>query len=165
MGSYIAGLNHSNVAYVGVSSIDIAVGVDRRQGFAEGFNSVKPKGIIHFIETDFSFDTAYTKGKEVLSFNPTAVICATDNIALGLLRYMHENNIHVPQQISLAGFGGYPYSNVSYPSLTTLAFDYKYLGAKTAEKLLLMLQNQNIKEKSEFDNNMILFTRESTQKI
>ena len=103
------------------------------------------------------------KGSEVLAFNPTAVVCATDNIALGLLRYMHEKNIKVPQQISLAGFGGYPYSNISYPSLTTISFDYKHLGAKTADKLLIMLKGTKVQ--SEFDNNLIFITQESTQKI
>lgn len=163
MGNYIAHLNHDNVVYLGVSDRDIAVGIKRRQGFIDGFMSANPKGTVHFVETDFSFDLAYTKGSEVLAFNPTAVVCATDNIALGLLRYMHEKNIKVPQQISLAGFGGYPYSNISYPSLTTISFDYKHLGAKTADKLLMMLKGTKVQ--SEFDNNLIFITQESTQKI
>lgn len=163
MGEYIASLNHKNVAYLGVSPLDIAVGVDRYKGFADTFLSIIPDGKIHFIETDFNFDTAYKKGNEVLFYKPTAVICATDNIALGLLRYLHEKNIKVPQDISLTGFGGYSYSKVSYPSLTTISFDYKYLGAKTAEKLLSMLHGNAVQ--SEFDNNMVLLTQESTRKI
>lgn len=163
MGTYIAHLHHKNTVYLGVSPLDVAVGQNRRQGFIDGFLASQPQGRVHFVETDFTFDLAYTKGKKVLAYKPTAVVCATDNIALGFLRYLHEKNISVPQDISLAGFGGYPYSNVSYPSLTTISFDYKHLGAKTAEKLLLMLQN--IEVKSEFDNNMIFITQESTQAI
>ncbi|WP_303691785.1 LacI family DNA-binding transcriptional regulator [Megamonas hypermegale] len=163
MGTYIAQLNHQNVVYLGVSPRDVAVGFMRRQGFIDGFTAAAPHGTVHFVETDFSFELAYTKGVEVLSYKPTAVVCATDNIALGLLRYLHEKNIQVPQEISLAGFGGYPYSNISYPSLTTMAFDYKHLGAKTAEKLLMMFKGMEVK--SEFDDNMIFITQESTQKI
>ena len=78
-----------------------------------------------------------------------------------ILRYFHEKKIHVPQDISLAGFGGYPVGSISYPSLTSLAFDYKHLGIKTAEKLLSMLQNQPVT--SEYDHNMNLIIRESTR--
>ncbi len=161
MGEYIAKLHHQRIVYLGVSAKDTAVGIKRREGFTIGFEKYADKqACIDFVETDFSFDMAYTKGKEVLSFKPTAVVCATDNIALGLLRYLHENNIAVPQDISLAGFGGYPVSNVSYPSLTTLSFDYIHLGAKTAQKLLMMLNGENVS--SEFESNMLLITREST---
>lgn len=73
----------------------------------------------------------------------------------------HEKKIHVPQDISLAGFGGYPVGSISYPSLTSLAFDYKHLGIKTVEKLLSMLQNQPVT--SEYDHNMNLIIRESTR--
>ena len=44
-----------------------------------------------------------------------------------------KRKYHVPQDISLAGFGGYPVGSISYPSLTSLAFDYKHLGIKQVE--------------------------------
>lgn len=161
MGEYIASLHHQKIVFLGVSTKDKAVGQDRYEGFKYGFINKNPQGKIFFIKTDFSFDMAYSKGNEVMQFNPSAVICATDNIALGFLRFLHEHNFAVPQKISVAGFGGYPVGNISYPSLTSLAFDYKHLGAKTAKNLLDMLQNHPVK--SEYDNNITLITRESTQ--
>lgn len=163
MGEYIAKLGHDKAVYLGVSSRDVAVGQKRRQGFEEGFAAHNPHGSMAFVETDFSFDKAYEQGAAVMKHNPTAVVCATDNIALGLLRYLHENNIKVPQDLSLAGFGGYPFGSVAYPSLTSLAFDYEYLGAKTAQKLLTMLKGKKVK--SEFDDHMIFITRESTRAL
>ena len=161
MGEYIASLNHQQVVFLGVSPQDNAVGVDRYEGFKQGFLANNPQGKISFVQTDYSLKQAYNLGDTIVSFNPSAVICATDNIALGLLRYFHEKKIHVPQDISLAGFGGYPVGSISYPSLTSLAFDYKHLGIKTVEKLLSMLQNQPVT--SEYDHNMNLIIRESTR--
>lgn len=161
MGEYIASLNHQQVVFLGVSPQDKAVGIDRYEGFKQGFLANNPQGKISFVQTDFSFEQAYNLGDTVVSFEPSAVVCATDNIALGLLRYFHEKKIHVPQDISLAGFGGYPVGSISYPSLTSLTFDYKHLGIKTAEKLLSMLQNQPVT--SEYDHNMNLIIRESTR--
>lgn len=162
LGEYIAHLGHQKVVYVGVSEDDIAVGKKRKQGFYEGFLEHIPNGKINFVQTNFSFDTAYACGDEIMKYSPTAIVCATDNIALGLLRYLHEHKIKVPQDVSLTGFGGYPMSNVAYPSLTTVFFDYELLGIKTAQKILDLLHGQDVS--SEFDDNLTLITRESTQK-
>lgn len=163
LGEYIAHLHHQNVVYVGVSLDDVAVGIKRKQGFYEGFLAHNPSGKIHFVQTDFSFDRAYACGNEIMQFSPTAIVCATDNIALGVLRYLHEQKIQVPQDVSLTGFGGYPLSSVSYPSLTTVSFDYERLGIITAQKILALLKGQDVS--SEFDDNLSLITRESTQKL
>ena len=160
MGKYIASLQHRQVAFVGVAPDDIAVGQDRYNGFKEGFLAHNQSGKISFIEADFSFDKAYSLGETVMQIQPSAIICATDNIALGILRYLHEHDVAVPQSVSVAGFGGYPVGNITYPSLTSLAFDYQSLGETTAQKLLAMLQGESVQSK--FDNNLNLIIREST---
>ena len=157
------GQSHDKVNFIKVDDINAGklMGEYIASLNQQGFLANNPQGKISFVQTDYSLEQAYNLGDTIVSFNPSAVICATDNIALGLLRYFHEKKIHVPQDISLAGFGGYPVGSISYPSLTSLAFDYKHLGIKTVEKLLSMLQNQPVT--SEYDHNMNLIIRESTR--
>lgn len=163
MGEYIAKLHHKNVVYLGVSPADVAVGVDRYQGFVEGYKKFSPDGRFEFVETDFSQETAYLRGAQVMEHKPTAVVCATDNIALGMLRYCVEHGVSIPQEISLTGFGGYAIGEVVNPPLTTMAFDYKNLGVKTANKLLEMLKGNEVV--SELDLNMELLVRQSTRDV
>ena len=157
------GQSHDKVNFIKVDDINAGklMGEYIASLNKQGFLANNPQGKISFVQTDYSLEQAYNLGDTIVSFNPSAVICATDNIALGLLRYFHEKKIHVPQDISLAGFGGYHVGSISYPSLTSLAFDYKHLGIKTVEKLLSMLQNHPVT--SEYDHNMNLIIRESTR--
>ena len=66
----------------------------------------------------------------------TVIVGATDNISLGVLRYFHERGIRVPDDISVAGFGGYDVGAVVYPALTSVYFDYELVGMKTAQYML-----------------------------
>lgn len=70
MGEYIASLNHQQVVFLGVSPQDNAVGVDRYEGFRQGFLANNPQGKISFVQTDCSLEQAYNLGDTVVSFEP-----------------------------------------------------------------------------------------------
>ena len=161
LGEYIRENGHENIVFLGVDEKDKAVGVYRREGFYSAFKEEDVN--INFVKTDFSFDKAYEEGKDVLKHNPTAVVCATDNIALGLMRFLLERGIRIPDDISVAGFGGYDVSAITYPSLTTVKIDYELFGEKTAEQILNLIDNK----KSELNSDipLELITRESVKKI
>lgn len=143
MGEYIKNKNHKEIVYLGVNEKDKAVGIDRKQGFMECFKDGECN--INFVETDFSFEKAYEKAPEVMKFNPTSIVCATDNIAIGVLRYLHENNIKVPETISISGFGGYDIGAAIYPPLTTIAVDYKELGIKGAKAIISLIDQEELR--------------------
>ena len=163
MGNYFKNNNHKKVVFVGVDEKDIAVGVDRKKGFIDAFTEGNNQSKVDFVKTNFSFENAYKKVEEILKYNPTGIVCATDNMCLGILRYLHENNIKVPDQISIAGFGGYDVGSVSYPTLTTVEFDYQLIGEKTAKGILELIEGENIKEDSTLS--LKLIERESVKKI
>ena len=142
MGAYLRQMGHEHAVFLGVSERDKAVGRDRKQGFldafAEGREGSRPARV-DFLETGFDFLSAYSRGPELereKDGGATVVVCATDNISLGVLRYFHERRIRVPEEISVTGFGGYDVSAVVYPALTTIQFDYDLVGMKTAQLLL-----------------------------
>lgn len=163
MGTYLSQKGHKKVVFLGVNEKDKAVGVERKQGFCEAFIKNNSEAQIHYVETEFSFKSAYSSGDKVLQFNPTAVVCATDNIGLGILRYFHEMKIRVPEQISVTGFGGYAIGAISYPALTTIAFDFEVAGMKTAQGLLDLIDGKTVESQ---DDLPLLFTeRESVRHI
>ncbi|MBE6062822.1 MAG: trehalose repressor [Clostridium butyricum] len=148
MGEYFKNNNHKNIVFAGVNEKDIAVGVERKQGFIDEFLLENEGATVEFVETDFSFKGAYLRAEEILKYNPTGIVCATDNICLGILRYLHEKNINVPEDISIAGFGGYDVGCVSYPTLTTVEFNYELIGKKTADGILELIEGKKIREDS-----------------
>ncbi|WP_152771436.1 LacI family DNA-binding transcriptional regulator [Streptomyces spongiae] len=58
----------------------------------------------------------------------TAILCGNDDLALGVLRALHEAGRSVPGEVSVAGFDDAPHSAYLTPSLTTVRLDFTGLG-------------------------------------
>lgn len=50
---------------------------------------------------------------------PTAFVCQTDNVALKLIRVLHDQGLSVPDDISVIGSGNSDTASISIPALTT----------------------------------------------
>ncbi|XXT14571.1 LacI family DNA-binding transcriptional regulator [Sorangium sp. So ce429] len=66
----------------------------------------------------------------------TAVFVANDQMALGLLRYLHEIGRAVPRDISIVGFDDIPEAAYFTPPLTTVRQDFSELGRRCLHLLL-----------------------------
>jgi DNA-binding LacI/PurR family transcriptional regulator len=58
----------------------------------------------------------------------TAILCGNDDLALGVIRALHEAGRAVPGDVSVAGFDDAPHSAYLVPSLTTVRLDFTGLG-------------------------------------
>ncbi|MCZ4509611.1 LacI family DNA-binding transcriptional regulator [Streptomyces sp. ActVer] len=65
-----------------------------------------------------------------LAGNPdvTAILCGNDDLALGVIRALHETGRAIPGDVSVAGFDDAPHSAYLTPSLTTVRLDFTGLG-------------------------------------
>ena len=164
MGAYLRQMGHEHAVFLGVSERDRAVGCERKQGFIDAFTGER-EATVDFLETGFDFASAYAQGAALLErwrAGATVAACATDNISLGVLRYCHERGVRVPDALSVTGFGGYDVGAVVYPALTTVAFDYELVGAKTAQYLLDAIEG---KERDLGPLPLHFVERESVKKI
>jgi LacI family transcriptional regulator len=59
---------------------------------------------------------------------PTAVICANDDMAAGVLSAAHGRGLEVPGQLSITGFDDTPVSEIVWPPLTTVHQPLKDMG-------------------------------------
>lgn len=73
---------------------------------------------------------------------PTAVLCASDELALGVMMEAAARGLSVPQALSVAGCGDLPFSRHLHPALTSLAIDTAALGALGAECLLAGIERR-----------------------
>ncbi|GHJ08770.1 LacI family transcriptional regulator [Micromonospora humidisoli] len=69
----------------------------------------------------------------------TAVFCASDQLALGVLRALHEAGRRVPEDVSVVGFDGALYGAHYLPPLTTVRQDFAELGRLSLGLLLSQL--------------------------
>ncbi len=141
MGAYLRQMGHEHAVFAGVTETDVAVGIERRKGFVEAFTEGR-HARVDFVETGFGFLNAYNLAGSMLRENPSVIVGATDNISLGILRYFHERGVRVPEDVSVAGFGGYDVGAVVYPALTTVAFDFELVGMNVAQRMLELLEGR-----------------------
>jgi DNA-binding LacI/PurR family transcriptional regulator len=66
----------------------------------------------------------------------TAVFAANDQMALGVLRHLHESGLDVPGDVSLVGFDDIPEAAYLTPPLTTVRQDFGEMGRRSVLALL-----------------------------
>ncbi|MFJ8624947.1 LacI family DNA-binding transcriptional regulator [Kitasatospora sp. NPDC093550] len=86
---------------------------------------------------DWSARSGYQAGLRIARLpEVTAVFCANDHMALGLLRALHEAGRAVPEEISVVGFDDIPEAAYFTPPLTTVRQDFGELGRRALELLV-----------------------------
>ncbi|MBB1080059.1 LacI family DNA-binding transcriptional regulator [Limosilactobacillus sp. STM2_1] len=78
----------------------------------------------------------YTAAKEVLATGASAVFAANDEMAIGLLRGLHERGIKVPEEMSVMGYDNIYWDDYVYPRLTTVQQPIFDLGAGATKMLI-----------------------------
>lgn len=92
---------------------------------------------------DWSSTSGYQSSLAMLrDHRPTAVFAANDQMALGLLRALHEAGLRVPQEVSVVGFDDIPESGYFTPPLTTIRQDFHELGRRTMDLVLRVLAGE-----------------------
>ena len=80
----------------------------------------------------------------------TAVFAVSDYYAIDLMRFLNENGIRVPEDISIAGFDDIPMCEMIFPALTTVKQDGALRARIAIEKL------QELKENKDVDTEIML---------
>ena len=110
-----------------------------------------PVSYTHLVigKSDYSFLGGQTVARELLEKEPDldAIICATDRLAFGTYKILHEYKKEIPEEVSVAAFGGYDESALLTPELTTLKFDSYGMGYLGAETILKMIAGDPVSKK------------------
>ncbi|MGC3999383.1 MAG: LacI family DNA-binding transcriptional regulator [Anaeromyxobacter sp.] len=89
---------------------------------------------------DWSARSGYELGERLLeAADLTAVFVANDQMALGLLRRLHEAGRRIPRDISVVGFDDIPEAAYFTPPLTTVRQDFAEVGRRSLHLLLAQL--------------------------
>jgi LacI family transcriptional regulator, sucrose operon repressor len=144
MGRYVLSKGHRKIAYLGVTEKDIAVGVNRKEGFRKAIQEAGGCDVKYY-ETSFKMAESITIVPKIIDeFNPSLIVCATDNIALGAIKAAHLKGIRIPEDLSTTGFGGYEVTEIVHPSLTTVKFYYRDAGQVAAQSMVRLLNSEDL---------------------
>ncbi len=90
---------------------------------------------------DWSARAGYEHGRTLAAKGEvTAVFAANDQMALGVLRAMHEAGVRVPGEVSVVGFDDIPEAAYFTPPLTTVRQDFGEVGRRSLRMLLQQIE-------------------------
>ena len=85
---------------------------------------------------DWTSQSGYLAGLDILGMPEiTAVFTANDQMAIGVLRALHEGGRPVPDAVSVVGFDDIPEAAYLIPPLTTVRQDFPAVGRRAIEVL------------------------------
>lgn len=117
------------------------------------------------VDGDWEISTGHRLGSEIdfAGKGITAVFSANDRMALGLLHALRQRGISVPRDLSLVGFDDLEESGYCFPPLTTMRQDFRALGERAMQLLLLELQGDTYKKLDRLVPELVI--RESTARV
>ena len=135
---HLAGHGHTRIAFAGrIEQSDI------RERYNAYLARIPGVGLepLPLIAVTSDIDRGGHEAAEVIAAQepderPTAVLAATDRLALGLIARLREHDIRVPQDVAVVGFDDIPASWFSEPPLTTIRQRFQDVGARAASVLV-----------------------------
>lgn len=92
---------------------------------------------------DWSPASGYQLGIKIAQDpNITAIFCANDEMALGLIRALSESGRNVPGDVSVVGFDDISIAGYSTPPLTTIRQDFHAIGANLARQIIKSFEDK-----------------------
>lgn len=131
---YLLALGHANVWHIAGPQTSFSA-THRAEGWSKALleAGIEPPEIVH---GDWSADSGYQAGLS-LGARPevTAIFAANDQMALGVLRALHELGRQIPQDVSVVGFDDVDEATSYWPPLTTVQQDFSTVGKLSMEAL------------------------------
>ncbi|MFJ5762339.1 LacI family DNA-binding transcriptional regulator [Neobacillus sp. NPDC093182] len=109
------------------------------------------------------FENGQHAMKKILNLQdrPTAVFAVSDLLAIGALKEINAAGLHVPNDIAVVGFDKIDFSNMTNPTLTTIAQPMHKMGTVAARMLIEKIKGEEV-ESIILDHELVI--RESTSR-
>ncbi|OCF99194.1 trehalose operon repressor [Gilliamella sp. wkB195] len=127
---------HKKIGYIGITKQDQTTGELRYQAYTNFCHThkLKPNAVLGKL----SYYSGYELAESVLVDSPTAIICATDSIALGLNKFLSEKNIN---NIVVISIGSSDLLKFLFAKTITVDLGFDKAGTYAANELLQILQS------------------------
>ena len=135
---YLYSLGHRRILYLGArdNSMTHKLRVD---GYLDACRKlgIEPN-VIRNTQARSSFQVGYALAKEHFSkpFSETAILCAADALAIGVIQAAYEKGIRIPDDLSLMGFDNISFSALPPIDLTTVNQPKQELAISAMDMLL-----------------------------
>jgi len=148
--AHLISLGHSSIAHLAGPA-----GSPTFRARADGYTSMmQASGLTHNVSTiasnRFNRDAGMDSMRRLLAEKnrPTAVLCASDEMAMGAMQIAREAGLSIPGDIAFIGFDDIAFSSVVTPPLSTIRIPRYDMGVMGAQMLLCNLDLDQAKPDS-----------------
>lgn len=142
---HLLGLGHSRIAHIGGGKefdLDFHLPTNRRTGYERALRDAGvPVDASLFRPADFTLPGGYEAAKQLLGSphnRPTAIVAASDEMAIGSILAARDLGLHVPQDVSIVGIDDHDLA--TFFGLTTVAQFPRRQGEQAVEALMKLLE-------------------------
>lgn len=144
MVSYLAGNGHGRIGFV-AGPPGCTASEQRYLGYLDGLKQADLPLFPALVKRGANtVASGMACGRELLvqrrDQRPTAVFASNDEMAAGVLRAAHDLQIHVPGELSVAGFEDSPIASQIWPRLTTIRQPIRMMAERAAALLMDQLR-------------------------
>jgi LacI family transcriptional regulator len=124
---------------------------ERQAAFEQAVLTSRDGVIDQVISGDFSETSGVAAARILLERRsmPDAVVCANDQMAIGVLRELQRSGIAVPSDVALTGFDDLSPSRIVDPPLTTVSQPLHDLGTRATHRLLARIDDPGLPPRTE----------------
>lgn len=164
---YLIRCGHKKIGMIHGPLRDQSAGYSRYKAFLDEMErhqlSVDPSFLV---ESNFSTKEGYYAMETLLrdSNIPTAILCASDTIAIGAKNCAEDRGYLVPDDLSIVGFDDIELATIVRPQLTTVQVSTQNMGSKSME-ILTQAINKGDLDKLEHYVDYRLIIRDSVKVI
>lgn len=155
-------LGHEKIALIN-SDEKFLYARQRRMGYERALKEydlpIQTEWIYHTNELEFHNGVQAMRKLLQLIDRPTAVFAVSDTLAIGALKEINNSCLRVPEDLAIVGFDNINFSNMTNPTLTTVAQPMYKMGSVAAEMLINRIKEKEV-ESVILDFELII--REST---
>jgi LacI family transcriptional regulator len=145
--SHLINQGHQKIAFLGgdVSHPSMS---ERLMGYKKALQehgiAIKKQLIVED-EPETAFENGYQAAERLLNnqVKPTAIFACNDAMAIGCIKFLKENNIQIPEDISVVGFDDIEQDIMIEPHLTTVRVFKEELGVVALRRMVEMIENKN----------------------
>jgi LacI family transcriptional regulator len=141
---HLVSLGHRDILFINGHK-KAAVSLARYEGYKLGLedNNI-PFREEYIVFSDFEMDGAANDVEQLINKHPnvTAVFCASDLMAYGVILKLTDMGYKVPEDISVVGYDGIHLGEIIRPKITTISQDPYQMGASAVNTLLELFSGE-----------------------
>lgn len=133
---YLQSLGHRQIAFIG--NLNLPWYARRHRGYEKAMSEAGLKPIVNERNYREGEEMGYIAAKALLQQArvPTAIFAGDDTAARGVYKAARDRGLHIPDDLSVAGFNDTPEASALHPALTSVHVFTDDLGKQLAEALL-----------------------------